>query len=112
MKVKKKMIKLNNFNTDTHSTSVLKTNLSAILITDKFVEQFKKELESIRAKNLQVELKIATSKGSSAHSISLKNLNSSSKGLSFGEVLSEGERRAVSFAAFVAEIIVDFPQPF
>ncbi|MEA4977410.1 MAG: AAA family ATPase [Methanomassiliicoccaceae archaeon] len=107
---KKKMIKLNNFNTDTHSTSVLKTNLSAILITDKFVEQFKKELESIRAKNLQVELKIATSKGSSAHSISLKNLNSSSKGLSFGEVLSEGERRAVSFAAFVAEIIVDFPQ--
>lgn len=104
---KKKILRLSEFNTKTNKTSMLKTKMSSVLITDRFIKQFKEELEHIGAHKLRVELKISTDSGSSAHSIVLKD---ATKSLPFSEILSEGERRAVSFAAFVAEMIVNFPE--
>ena len=103
-----KIYQLTEFYTDTTSISKFKTSMSEILITQKFVEQFRKELNSIGAGKIRVELKTSTNRGTTSHEIILKKPNDS-KAI-FSDILSEGEKKAVSFAAFVSELVINFPK--
>lgn len=79
--------------------------VSEILVTDAFVERFNTELKLLGAGKVNVELiKTKTKHGRVQHKIQLHGLHpqhSRSKAL---QVLSEGEQRIVSLAAFLADV--------
>ncbi|MDD2309196.1 MAG: AAA family ATPase [Desulfuromonadaceae bacterium] len=73
------------------------------MITDAYIERFNNELKLLGAKRIKVELvKTRTTKGRAMHGIRLKGLKSN--GITPPEVLSEGERRIVELAAFLADV--------
>lgn len=77
--------------------------ISEKVITDYYVQRFNDELKTLGANNLQVEL-VTTRifKGRSKHQIRLKNVVSdSSNAIS---ILSDGEKRIVALAAFLADV--------
>ncbi len=87
--------------TNTTALSRKKSALSEALVTGAYVERFENELARLKAQHLLVEVeKTRTEEGHVYHRISLKdcvhNINTS-------EVLSEGEFRIVSLAAFLAD---------
>ncbi len=79
--------------------------VSEVLVTDAFVTRFNKELKLLGASKVNIELiKTKTKLGRVHHKIKLHGLNrqqSRSKAMS---VLSEGEQRIVSLAAFLADV--------
>lgn len=79
--------------------------ISEILVTDAFVGRFNTELKLLGAGKVNVELiKTKTKHGRVQHKIQLHGLHpqhSRSKAL---QVLSEGEQRIVSLAAFLADV--------
>ncbi|WP_181315461.1 AAA family ATPase [Photobacterium leiognathi] len=76
------------------------------VITEAFVYRFNKELESLNAGHLLVELcKSRVSEGKVLHKLRLKNAGKHP----IETVLSEGERRIVALAAFIADVL-DKPQ--
>lgn len=79
--------------------------ISEVLVTDAFVTRFNKELKLLGASKVDVELiKTKTKLGRVQHKIQLHGLNrlhSRSKAMN---VLSEGEQRIVSLAAFLADM--------
>ncbi len=86
--------------TNTRALSTKKGELAETLITDSFVKRFNDELKILGASRLKVKLiKSKVSKGKVLHTLQLDgaahNLN---------EVLSEGENRIVSIAAFLADV--------
>jgi energy-coupling factor transporter ATP-binding protein EcfA2 len=95
--------------TNSRSLSTKKGELAEALITDAFVQRFNNELKALGASRLKVELiKSKVSKGKVLHTLQLDgaahNLN---------EVLSEGENRIVSIAAFIADVTGrNYPAPF
>ena len=73
------------------------------LITEAYIKRFNEELKKLGASKIQVDLvKTATSYGKSKHSIRLRDL--AIEGTRPVEVLSEGENRIVSLAAFLADV--------
>lgn len=87
--------------TNTMALSKKKGELAEILITDAFVQRFNAELKSLGASQLKVELvKTRVPKGKILHKIQLRG--ASMNGLA--DVLSEGENRIVSIAAFLADV--------
>ncbi len=87
--------------TNSRALSTKKGELAEALITDAFVQRFNDELKALGASRLKVKLiKSKVSKGKVLHTLQLDgaahNLN---------EVLSEGENRIVSIAAFLADVI-------
>jgi len=77
--------------------------LSQTLITKGYVKRFNDELDLLGAKRLDVELvKTSASQGRVKHAIRLCGL--SVTGVKPIEVLSEGERRIVAVAAFLADV--------
>ncbi|MEI6639672.1 MAG: AAA family ATPase [Chlorobium sp.] len=77
--------------------------LSQTLITDGYVGRFNNELQKLCASNISVELiKTRVANGMVKHRIQLKSLNSSATRT--GDILSEGETRIVSLAAFLADV--------
>lgn len=87
--------------TNSRMLSIKKGELAEELITDAFVNRFNHELRALGASQLQVKLiKSKVSKGKVLHTLQLDgavhNLN---------EILSEGENRIVSIAAFLADIM-------
>jgi hypothetical protein len=77
--------------------------LSEVLITEAYIQRFNDELKKLGANKLQVELvKTATSYGRSKHGIRLQDVMVD--GIRVSEVLSEGERRIVALAAFLADV--------
>ena len=77
--------------------------LSEVLITEAYIQRFNDELKKLGANKLQVELvKTATSYGRSKHGIRLQDVVVD--GIRVSEVLSEGERRIVALAAFLADV--------
>ncbi len=87
--------------TNTKSLSQKKGELSEVLITDAFVQRFNGELKNLSASQVKVELvKSKVSKGRVLHKLQLRGAARS--GLT--DVLSEGERRIVSIAAFLADV--------
>jgi len=96
--------------TNTKSLSQKKGELAEALITDAFVHRFNSELKALRASQMKVELvKSRVSKGRVLHKLQLRG--ASQNGLA--DVLSEGENRIVSIAAFLADVTGKFNQaPF
>lgn len=87
--------------TNTRALSQKKGELADVLITDAFVQRFNSELKTFGASQLKVELvKSKVSKGRVFHRIRLQG--ASPHGLA--DVLSEGENRIVSIAAFLADV--------
>lgn len=86
---------------DTTVLSRKKGELAEALITDAFVQRFKAELKALGASQVKVELvKSKVSKGRVLHKLQLRGV--SQNGLA--DVLSEGENRIVSIAAFLADV--------
>jgi energy-coupling factor transporter ATP-binding protein EcfA2 len=86
--------------TNSRALSTKKGELAETLITDAFVQRFNDELKALGASRLKVKLiKSKVLKGKVLHTLQLDgvahNLN---------EVLSEGENRIVSIAAFLADV--------
>ena len=87
--------------TNTISISKEKSTLSEKLITEAFIVRFNNELIQLGASNIKVELeKVGVTKGKIFHRIRLKNTVTEK----IQEVLSEGEQRIVSLAAFLADV--------
>ncbi|TMN22692.1 AAA family ATPase [Lentibacillus cibarius] len=87
--------------TSSTALSKKKGELAETFITDAFIQRFNNELSALGASHLKVRIvKSKVSKGSVLHTIKLdgvtqKNIN---------EILSEGEKRIVSIAAFIADV--------
>lgn len=91
--------------TSTNSLSMKKSALSEQLITADFVARFEDELKLLGAAHLKVTIeKTRTTKGQVWHRIALKN---STLPFMAKEVLSEGELRVVSIAAFLADVAIN-----
>lgn len=105
--LKQQIINLNRIvaNCKTNAITSLKKDLSRLLITDAYVHRFKTEMCYLDAKKqIKVELVEASPKrGKSYHQISLRGAKSIGKHKN-GEILSEGEFRVVSLAAFLADL--------
>ncbi len=88
--------------TNTQQLSVKKSTLADELITSAYIQRFNYELKKLGASRIHVELvKSRTEHGRVYHQIKLKNCCSE---VSAAEVLSEGEFRIVSLAAFIADM--------
>jgi energy-coupling factor transporter ATP-binding protein EcfA2 len=86
---------------DTTALSRKKGELAETLITDAFVQRFNAELEALGASLVKVDLvKSKVTKGRVLHKLQLRG--TSQNGLV--DVLSEGENRIVSIAAFLADV--------
>ncbi|MHB1563772.1 MAG: AAA family ATPase [Leptospirillum sp.] len=87
--------------TNTKALSQKKGELAEALITVAFEQRFNKELKTLGASQVKVELvKSKVSKGRVLHKLQLRD--ASRNGLA--DVLSEGENRIVSIAAFLADV--------
>ncbi len=86
----------------TNMVTTLKKNLSQIMITEAYVERFKNELNMISSNHsINVELIQGASKGKVYHKVALVG---AVEKRNTEEILSEGEYRAVSIAAFLADL--------
>jgi wobble nucleotide-excising tRNase len=87
--------------TNTKALSQKKGDLAEHLITDAFVQRFNKEINALAATNVKIDLvKSKVSKGRVLHRLQLK----CSYHNCLADVLSEGESRIVSIAAFLADV--------
>lgn len=87
--------------TNTKALSQKKGDLAKALITDAFVKRFNTELRVLSASQVKVELiKSKISKGRVLHKLQLRGGAKSS----LNDILSEGENRIVSIAAFLADV--------
>lgn len=78
--------------------------VSEKIITDKYIERFNNELTSLGANKIKVEIiKTRTLKGRVLHKIQLKKVDPS-YGKNDLKTLSEGEKRVVLLAAFLADV--------
>ncbi|KKM73892.1 hypothetical protein LCGC14_1405880, partial [marine sediment metagenome] len=88
--------------TSTQGLSVKKSNLADELITSSFIKRFKKELDVLGASRINVELiKSRTEYGRVYHKIQIENCIGD---ICTTDILSEGEFRIVSLAAFLADM--------
>ena len=88
--------------TDTHALSLKKSALADELITAAFIKRFDAEVKALGAGRTGVELvKTKTQKGRAFHAIRLKNNKTD---IPASEILSEGEFRIISLAAFLADV--------
>lgn len=79
--------------------------VSEVLVTDAFVARFNSELKLLGAAKVSVELiKTKTKFGRVQHKIQLHGLNVQHSRSKAMNVLSEGEQRIVSLAAFLADV--------
>lgn len=86
---------------DTTALSKKKGELAETLITDAFVQRFGAELNALGASQVKVELvKSKVSKGRVLHKLQLRGAAQSG----LADILSEGENRIVSIAAFLADV--------
>ena len=96
--------------TDTRGLSRKKGELAEALITETFVQRFRDELNALGASQIKVELaKKRVDRGHVLHELRLANARSGAP----RDVLSEGEHRVVSLAAFLADVTGKLqPAPF
>lgn len=86
----------------TNAITSTKNNLSKVLITDVYIDRFNRILTALTPNHtIKVELVAAGKKGKTLHSIAIKGAMEKSK---TNEILSEGEYRVVSIAAFLADL--------
>jgi energy-coupling factor transporter ATP-binding protein EcfA2 len=86
----------------TQQLSVKKSNLAEELITTAYVHRFQGELNALQARHVRVKLtKTQAERGHVLHKIQLEGCT---KPVNTSDVLSEGEFRIVSLAAFLADV--------
>jgi hypothetical protein len=88
---------------DTSTLHVTKksTELTKLLVTDQLRQTFQSELKKVEFSHLSVEVQTAgASKGALFHKLVFSN----APGVKVTDVLSEGESRALSLAAFLTEL--------
>lgn len=91
--------------TNTKPLSDKKAALAVQLITDAFVKRFEQELARLGGGRLNVTIEnTRTTKGQVWHRVVLKGVQTP---LAMSEVLSDGELRVVSIAAFLADVAVN-----
>ena len=87
--------------TNTKALSQKKGELAEALVTGAFAKRFNAELKALGASRVKVELvKSKVSKGRVLHKLQLRGATQSG----LADVLSEGENRIVSIAAFLADV--------
>lgn len=87
--------------TNTSGLSRKKGDLAEVLITNAFVGRFNTELERLGATRIKIELvKTRTEKGKVLHQLKLQGVN----GIMTINILSEGEYKIISLAAFFADV--------
>jgi energy-coupling factor transporter ATP-binding protein EcfA2 len=90
---------------NTRAVSKEAGRVSEILVTDAFVVRFNNELKQLGALKISVELiKTKTKLGRVQHKIQLFGLSAQHNRSKAMSVLSEGEQRIVSLAAFLADV--------
>ncbi|NRB42420.1 MAG: restriction endonuclease [Pseudomonadales bacterium] len=90
--------------TKTRSISTKAGSVSETVITQAYIDRFNSELDALGAKNIKVELvKKGVSGGKTKHQVQLKGLVAHK--VKTDDVLSEGEHRIVSLAAFLADVL-------
>ena len=96
--------------TDTRGLSRKKGELAEALITEAFVQRFRDELTALGASRIKVELvKKRVDRGRVLHELRLAKARTGAP----RDVLSEGEHRVVSLAAFLADVTgKQQPAPF
>jgi len=96
---------------NTTALSTKKSTLADVLVTSAFKKRFETELKTLGASRVRVDIsKTKAPKGQVWHQIKLKDNKHAAK---TGEVLSEGEFRIVSLAAFLADLVAnDSKTPF
>ncbi|MCX9564227.1 AAA family ATPase, partial [Vibrio cholerae] len=78
--------------------------VSKQVITDAYVKRFNDELDNLGAKKINVQLsKTRVSKGKVMHKLHLMGVNQNFTLSKSHDILSEGEQRIVSLAAFLAD---------
>lgn len=89
--------------TSTVHISTKKSAISESILTEAFVNRFQRELVSLRGGHIKVELvKTKTEKSKVFHQIKLKGVQQK---VNSNQILSEGENRIVSLAAFLADLL-------
>lgn len=105
--LKLELIKMSTLLSDckTNAVTTLKKDVSRLLITDTYISRFKEEMLALDEKGqIKVQLVEAASKhGKTYHQVSLRGAKSVGNHKN-GEILSEGEFRVVSLAAFLADL--------
>ncbi|MDO8727920.1 MAG: AAA family ATPase [Candidatus Methanoperedens sp.] len=87
--------------TNTHSITRKSTELTKRTVTQQLVKSFKNELDKLQFTHLEVELQpVGGSRGTLFHKLILKRASS----VNLPSVVSEGEARTLSIAAFFAEM--------
>ncbi|CFQ52337.1 hemin importer ATP-binding subunit [Yersinia frederiksenii] len=85
--------------TSSRSISIKAGDVSQKVITDRYIERFNKELKELGASHVHVELiKSRVQGGKVKHKIQVKG------GAAINNILSEGECRIVTLAAFLADV--------
>ncbi|MDR2407096.1 MAG: AAA family ATPase [Bacteroidales bacterium] len=88
--------------TDTTKITKEASAVSEKLITEAYVSRFNNELKELGADKIEVELKrTSAAKGKVKHRIILKNAIVKTE---LNDVLSDGEKRIISLAAFLADV--------
>jgi len=86
---------------NTRTLSMKASAMSQTVITEEYANRFNKELLSLNANKIKVELiKERASRGTITHSLKLKGIN----GYKPTDILSEGERRIIALASFLADV--------
>jgi len=90
---------------NTTALSTKKSSLAEVLVTSAFKKRFESELKALGASRVRVVIsKTKASKGQVWHQIKLKDNKQVARA---GEILSEGEFRIVSLAAFLADAVAN-----
>lgn len=97
--------KVNKFNTwisaiNTRGITNKATEIGDIVISQGFVERFNQELQKLGASKIRVEFIKQVSKGTTKHLLKIANITHDSP----KNILSEGEARIISLAAFLADV--------
>ena len=97
---------------DTRGISRKAGEFSHALVTDAYISRFNSELGRLGARGISVELvHTRTERGRSKHVVRLRGALTGNAPVA--EILSEGERRIISLAAFLADVTGrNMPSPF
>ncbi|MFW1817447.1 AAA family ATPase [Acinetobacter guillouiae] len=96
---------------NSRTVSAKASSVADAVITESYVARFNQELQKLGAKHLKIELiKTKTAKGRPLHKLQLK---AAKHQLPIESILSEGERRIITLAAFLADVAEKpFKAPF
>ena len=87
--------------TNTQALSAKKSSISDVILSAEYLDRFKSELTKLGAKNLNVEIvKTGAKLGKVYHQLIITNTK---RNANLQDVLSQGEYRIVSLAAFLAD---------